>query len=145
MKTAMTRAEREAFLAETHVGLLAVEDPGKGPLTVPVWYAYEPGGVIRFVTSEPSRKVRLLRAAGRAGFCAQQETLPYRFVTVEGPVTISEPDVERDIRAVAIRYLGEKNGKRYLEGFAEVVEEEQVLVTISPESWSSYDSAKMGF
>ena len=31
----MTRAEREAFLADTRVGILAVEQPGRGPLAVP--------------------------------------------------------------------------------------------------------------
>ena len=34
----MTRTEREAFLAETRVGMLSVNEPGRGPLTVPVWY-----------------------------------------------------------------------------------------------------------
>ena len=144
MNTAMTRAEREAFLAETRVGVLAVDDPGKGPLTVPVWYSYEPGGVIRFVTGGPSRKTKLLRAAGRAGFCVQQETLPYRFVSVEGPATISAPDFARDIRAMAVRYLGEAQGNSFVDEYMATIDEEQVLVTITPESWSSYDSAKMG-
>ena len=144
MNTAMSRAEREAFLAETRVGVFAVDDPGKGPLTVPVWYSYEPGGVIRFVTSGPSRKATLLRAAGRAGFCVQQETLPYRFVSVEGPATISAPDFDRDIRAMAVRYLGEAQGNHFVDEYMATIDEEQVLVTITPESWSSYDSAKMG-
>ena len=38
MSFAMTRAEREAFLAETRVGILGVVEPRRGPLTVPVWY-----------------------------------------------------------------------------------------------------------
>jgi len=33
---AMTPDEREAFLAGVHVGVLAVEEAGRGPLTVPV-------------------------------------------------------------------------------------------------------------
>ena len=28
----MTKAEREAFLADVHVGVLAVDEPGRGPL-----------------------------------------------------------------------------------------------------------------
>ena len=51
----MTRAEREAFLAEVHVAVVAIAEEGRAPLAVPVWYAYEPGGEIRFVTGPNSR------------------------------------------------------------------------------------------
>jgi nitroimidazol reductase NimA-like FMN-containing flavoprotein (pyridoxamine 5'-phosphate oxidase superfamily) len=50
MSVAMTPKEREAFLAAVRVGVLAVAEEGRGPLTVPVWYSYEPGGEIRLVT-----------------------------------------------------------------------------------------------
>ena len=44
MSLNMSRAEREEFLAGLHVGVLAVASAGvAGPLTVPVWYTYEPG------------------------------------------------------------------------------------------------------
>ena len=51
MSLSMTAAEREAFLADVHVGVLSVEDPGRGPLTVPVWYAYRAGGTLDVITS----------------------------------------------------------------------------------------------
>jgi nitroimidazol reductase NimA-like FMN-containing flavoprotein (pyridoxamine 5'-phosphate oxidase superfamily) len=44
---AMTKDEREAFLAALHVGVISLEDPGHGPLTVPIWYAYEPAAKCR--------------------------------------------------------------------------------------------------
>jgi len=44
MSLAMSRQEREAFLAALHVGVISIERPGRGPLTVPIWYGYEPGG-----------------------------------------------------------------------------------------------------
>ena len=48
MKTlTMTRSECQAFLAEVHVGILAVAEPGRGPIASPVWYGYTPGGPIR--------------------------------------------------------------------------------------------------
>jgi nitroimidazol reductase NimA-like FMN-containing flavoprotein (pyridoxamine 5'-phosphate oxidase superfamily) len=37
----MTKAEREAFLADVHVAVLAVDEPGRGPMAIPVWYLYE--------------------------------------------------------------------------------------------------------
>jgi nitroimidazol reductase NimA-like FMN-containing flavoprotein (pyridoxamine 5'-phosphate oxidase superfamily) len=47
----MSRAEREEFLAGLHVGVLGVaSDDGGGPLTVPVWYTYQPGGTVNVST-----------------------------------------------------------------------------------------------
>ncbi len=36
MTTAMTREEREAFLADVHIGVLAIPDGDRGPLTIPI-------------------------------------------------------------------------------------------------------------
>jgi PPOX class probable F420-dependent enzyme len=145
MSTAMTREEREAFLAGTHVGLVAVADPEGGPLVVPVWYEYTPREGIRFATGGTSRKTTLLRAAGRAGFCVQTEAPPYRYVSVEGAVSIAPVDYARDIRDMALRYLGEERGSAYLTNFAsEIDASEQVLVTITPERWRTVDYSKIG-
>ena len=57
--TTMSKGEREAFLAETRVAVISVTEEGRGPLTVPVWYHYAPGGVVRFVAGGASRKARL--------------------------------------------------------------------------------------
>ena len=38
MSLAMSRAEREAFLAATRVGIVSIAEEGRGPLAVPVWY-----------------------------------------------------------------------------------------------------------
>ena len=44
----LSRKEREEFLAETHVGVFSVaEDGGRAPLSIPVWYRYEPGSRTR--------------------------------------------------------------------------------------------------
>jgi hypothetical protein len=61
----MTPAEREAFLADVHVGILGVDEP---------------------------------RRAGRFSLGAQSEALPYRYVSVEGPVTVVEDTVDADER-----------------------------------------------
>lgn len=36
MTLTMTREEREAFLAEPHVGVISIPEPDHGPLTVPI-------------------------------------------------------------------------------------------------------------
>jgi nitroimidazol reductase NimA-like FMN-containing flavoprotein (pyridoxamine 5'-phosphate oxidase superfamily) len=145
MTLGMTRAEREAFLAGTHVAIVSVADGVRGPLTVPVWYRYEPGGVVFFVTAKASRKAGLIRTAGRLSLCVQTETPPYLYVTVEGPARLlGEPDREVDVRAIAHRYLGEQMGEMYLTLTAEQhAPGLNVVVRLDPERWITADFRKM--
>lgn len=138
----MTREEREAFLADVHVGVLSVAEAGRGPCTVPVWYSYRPGEAVRITATPTSRKMRLMQAEGRATLCAQTETLPYKYVTVEGRVEIVQTDVKADQRAIAHRYLGEKLGDRYLESKSMDLTHEALLL-LHPERWWSVDFSKM--
>jgi PPOX class probable F420-dependent enzyme len=138
----MSRAEREAFLAGTHVGVLAVAEPGRGPLAVPVWYRYAPGEAVRVTVPGASRKVPLLRAAGRASLCVQRESVPYQYVSVEGPVEVLASDVETDQREMAERYLGPKLGTRYLAATAADPRNE-VLVVLRPARWWSVDFSRL--
>lgn len=139
----MSRAEREAFLAATRVGVVSIAEAGRGPLTVPVWYRYTPGGTLRFVTGATSRKAKLIEAAGRIGFCVQSESPPYQYVSLEGPVTIGTPDREADIRQVALRYLGEQMGEMYLAASA-ADPEPTIVVELRPERWYSVDYSRLG-
>ena len=141
----MTRDEREAFLAGLHVGIVSLAEPARGPLTVPIGNAYEPGGELRFVTDRGSRKGRLLSKGARVSFCVQTETPPYRYVSVEGPVVAIEPaDRERDTRPLAHRYLGKELGDRYIEATAnDHGSGGSVLVRIRPERWLCVDYAKL--
>src|SRR5687768_16419423 len=135
-KLRMSEAEREAFLAEPHVGVLGVERADGPPLTVPIWYGYEPGGDVWMLTDEGSLKGRLLRAAGRASLCAQSEKAPaYAYVSVEGPVTVGAATREH-ARTLAYRYFGPDLGERYL---AATEGAEPVLVTLRPERWFTTD------
>src|SRR5437870_8034013 len=131
----MTRQERESFLADLHVGIISITEEGRGPLTVPIWYSYGPDGEVRVVTGRTSRKAQLLRRAGRFSLCAQTETPPYKYVSVEGPIVAIEPaNLERDRRPLAHRYWGVRTGDRYIERTrAETVE--NVLVRMRPERW----------
>jgi nitroimidazol reductase NimA-like FMN-containing flavoprotein (pyridoxamine 5'-phosphate oxidase superfamily) len=138
----MSKEEREAFLAGVHVGVLSVDDPGHGPLSVPVWYAYEPGGTVDVVTGGQSAKAHRLRAAGRFALCTQTEAPPYAYVSVEGPITAVEDTVSPDERrAMAYRYLGPEFGDLYLEATAEDAAG-SVVFRMSPERWLTTDFTK---
>jgi len=140
MSIRMSREEREAFLADLHIGVVGISCPGRGPIVVPVWYVYEPGGKIAFITGKGSKKAELLRAAGRFTLCVQTEESPYQYVSVEGPIiSIEEPEDDSDLRRIARRYLGETEGDVYVEESEEL---EEVLVRMTPEKWSSADYGK---
>lgn len=140
MSLEMTRDEREEFLADLHVGILSVSDGDSGPLSLPIWYAYEPGGEIRIITDETSRKARLLSAAGRFSLCTQTEDAPYKYVSVEGPITGTRPaDFETDLRPMAQRYLGTDLGNAYAEANTVVG---QIVVTMRPQRWRTCDYTK---
>ena len=136
--TRMSQAEREAFLADLHVGVLAIPSAG-APLTAPIWYDYEPGGEIWVLTGPTSRKGRLLAEGTRVTLVAQQEALPYAYVSVEGTVTaVRAPDAGAT-EHMAIRYLGEEMGKQYAAANAEGT---SVQVSIRPDRWLTVDYAK---
>ena len=139
MALTMTKEEREAFLADIHVAVMSVAEDGHGPLVVPI--SYVPGGEVRIITGRASRKGKLLERAGRFSLCVQTETLPYKYVSVEGPiVAVEAADPERDRRPLARRYLGTELGDRYIENTRAVVG--GVLVRMRPERWLTVDYAK---
>ncbi len=133
----MTKSQREAFLADLHVGIVGItRDGGEAPpLTAPIWYSYEPGGDVLFVFESESEKIKLLRAAGEASLCVQTETMPYQYVTVEGPTVVGEPDDDIE-RSLAYRYLGQEIGDIYLQAIAESV---SLLVRLTPTRWRTVD------
>jgi nitroimidazol reductase NimA-like FMN-containing flavoprotein (pyridoxamine 5'-phosphate oxidase superfamily) len=140
----MTREEREAFLTDVHVGVMAVERPERAPLTVPIWYTYEPEGVVWIVIETGSLKERLLKQAGRFTLCAQSESPPYKFVSVEGPIVAFEPSViERDETSMAERYLGPELGASYIQAIqGDPTNRPGVVVKMRPEKWITSDFAK---
>ena len=145
MSLIMTKQERETFLADVHVGIISISEDGRGPLTVPIWYAYDVGGDLRIMTGRESRKSRLLARAGRFSLCVQTETPPYEYVSVEGAITSTKTaDIERDLRPLARRYLGEKMGDRYVDRYMEETptHSDNVLIRMRPERWLTTDYSK---
>ena len=117
MSTTMTREEREAFLTDVRIGVLSVNNNERAPLSIPIWYIYNPGEDLWVTTGANTRKGKLLRKAKRIGFCVQDETLPYKYVSIEGPITIEErhPDsILEDTRQLAHRYMGVEGGNAYV-------------------------------
>jgi nitroimidazol reductase NimA-like FMN-containing flavoprotein (pyridoxamine 5'-phosphate oxidase superfamily) len=135
----MTAEERQNYLADLHVGVIAVERPGRAPLAVPVWYGYEPGGEVLVWTEEDSVKHKLITAAGRFAITAQDEHPPYKYVTAEGEVVGVDRATDAAVRAIAIRYLGEEVGHQFAdENFSPT----SVVIRMRPTRWLSTDYSK---
>ncbi|MGI5282983.1 pyridoxamine 5'-phosphate oxidase family protein [Nonomuraea polychroma] len=140
MSTRMSVSEREEFLAGTHIGVLSVAH-GRAPLLVPIWYGYAPGGDIRISTPSGTRKLELIRDAGHVGFAAQQEAMPYKYVSIDGVVAGYEPTDPGEYREWSIRYLGPEQGERFFASIQDGLGD-WVTIRIRPERWRTFDFGK---
>ncbi|MFD9974731.1 pyridoxamine 5'-phosphate oxidase family protein [Streptomyces sp. NPDC059017] len=137
---ALSREEREQFLAEPHVAAIAIDsgEEGRAPLSVPIWYQYEPGGDVWILTGRDSRKHRLIGVAGRFTLMVDRLEPTVRYVQVEGPVTSAEPGTEAALRELATRYLPPDKVDGYVE-FALKEHGETVVLRMRPQRWLSSD------
>ncbi|MEU3274579.1 pyridoxamine 5'-phosphate oxidase family protein [Saccharomonospora sp. NPDC006951] len=139
MSFVMTAEERESFLADVHVGVLAVERQGRAPLAVPVWYDVADGDVLVWMERD-TVKDRAITAAGRLSLAVQTETPPYRYVTAEGSVVSNgEPPTREQALAIAGRYLPPDEAEAYV---ATALGERSILVRMRPRYWLSNDQSK---
>ena len=139
MSLVMTAQEREEFLAGVHICVVAVNREGRAPLAVPIWYDYTPGGEVLLWIDRGSVKETVIRAAGRISICAQVEEAPYRYATVEGPVTMDGAPTAEQALAIAGRYLPAEAAAGYVK---EKLGESSLLVRMHPEKWLSTDYSK---
>ncbi|MBF6077328.1 pyridoxamine 5'-phosphate oxidase family protein [Nocardia beijingensis] len=139
----LTVQERQEFLAQPHVAAFSVAaGAGRGPLTVPIWYQYSPGGEAWILTGPQSQKMRYLRETGRFGLMVQQVEPTVRYVSVEGPVTRTTPMTDEMHREMAERYIPAASVDAYLK--AAEAYGEQVAVFLRPEHWLSADLGNVG-
>jgi uncharacterized protein len=136
--TAFTEPQRQEFLAGKHVAVLSVAAAdGRPPASVPIWYAYTPGGNILVNTGATARKTKLIERAGVVTLVVQREEPPYQYVVVEGTVIDTTTPAPLDVReAIAISYLGEEGGRAFVQGMAD---RRGVLFTIRPDRWITAD------
>ncbi len=85
------------------------------PHVAPIWYAVDDDGTIVFNTGESTVKGRNLRRAGWATMSVDDDAAPFSFVTLEGPVTISDDlaEVRRWAAVIAGRYMGADRAEEY--------------------------------
>jgi hypothetical protein len=136
---ALSKDDREAFLAEPHIGALSVSaGVDRGPLTVPIWYQYSPGGELWVLTGTASRKHRLIESAGFFSLMVERLEPTTRYVSVDGPVSRIEPGTDAQLEEVTRRYLSGESADQYL-AFARENLGDHVAIYMTPEHWLSAD------
>jgi Pyridoxamine 5'-phosphate oxidase len=135
----LSERDREVFLAEPHIAALSVSaEDGRGPLTVPIWYQYDPGGEAWVLTEAESWKARLIAATGRFTLMVDRVTPTTRYVSVEGPVTRTVPGTDEQLLEISQRYLPPDQVAAYIK-LASTEFGEQIAIYMRPQRWLSAD------
>ena len=117
------------FVEKPRIARLATVGRDGAPLVTPVWYAFDDGAFL-VLTDAGSQKHRNVERDPRVELCIDDERPPYHTVLVRGRATV-EPARGPEWRlSLAVRYLGEAGGLRYV---TENPPRAEVLLRITPE------------
>lgn len=115
----MSDEERDAFLAGSALGRLAVIDDRGWPYVQPIWFQWEPSeGIFWVIARKKSAWALFMKDNPKVAMTIDDNTPPLRKVSVQGMAElIEEPNVGGQwveiARKMSYRYLGE-HGPDYL-------------------------------
>ena len=113
-----------------YIATLATVGPGGAPHLAPVWFRYEDGAFL-VLTDHGSQKHRNIERDPRVALCIDdRERPPYHTVIVHGLAGVEAPRGPEWRLALAVHYLGEERGRRYVET---TPPGDAVLIRITPE------------
>src|SRR3989304_10124187 len=129
----MSEAEREEFLKQPNVAVLATVGPA-GAHAVPIWYLYE-HGVFLMSTGRGSQKHRDLERNPNVTLVIDRRTLPYYAVMARG-MAEGGPQLSGEERLrMYVRYLGEEMGRAYV---ARGSGDDSVSIRLRPRKFIEY-------
>jgi PPOX class probable F420-dependent enzyme len=129
----MSDAEREEFLKQANVAILATVGPA-GAHAVPIWYLYE-DGVFVMSTGRGSQKHRDLERNPNVTLVVDRRTLPYYAVMARGSVEVGPGLDVATRRRIAGRYLTEAQLEAYM---ARASDGESVSIRLRPRKFIEY-------
>jgi PPOX class probable F420-dependent enzyme len=106
-------------------------------LLSPVWHEYRDGG-FSVCTSTHDIKARHMRNDPRAVFLLAESQPPYRGVELTTQPTFAQDNFHETLLRVAVRYLGEAEGRAYVESASD-----DVVVRFVPGQVRAWDFADM--
>jgi len=136
----LSEVQRESFLEEARVAVLATVRADGAPHAVPVWYEYA-GGKFYIISGRRAAKVRHIRRVSRASLCIDDRTAPYKAVVVWGKAAVSEEGVREMAYRIAERYLGPEEGAKEAETW---LVEPSVIIEVTPQRVTSWDYGQEG-
>ena len=125
------------------IAVLATRYEDGSILLSPVWHEWRDGGFTVVVLANDVKSKHLARDP-RATIIVTENAPPFRAIEVRGEVTVEVPlDLHETTRRLAIRYLGELEGREYAKTNAGVDMERIRLVPGGLRVWDfSEDSAQ---
>ena len=125
--------DREKLFSGPNVAILATVDSKNRPHAMPIWYIYEDEKFV-MTAGKNSQKVKNIQRSCNATIVLDRREPPYHAVMIRGRAEIGPtPDSEWLLR-LAIRYLGEEQGKTYFQGLSDDI----VAITIYPDDVIEY-------
>jgi PPOX class probable F420-dependent enzyme len=103
------------FVQKPRIGRLGSTMRNGAPHVSPVWYTFEDGHFL-VLCERGSQKHRNIERDPRIVFCIDDERPPYHTVLVRGHALIEEAPGREWRTVMAIHYLGDENGRRYIDG-----------------------------
>lgn len=127
--------KQDALLSEPNILVLGTVDSRGRPHATPVWYLYDEGE-IRISVGRGGQKHKNVEGNPNVSVVIDRRTLPYYAVMIQGTAEIGPGFSNEDRWRLAVRYLGEDLGKRYVESTGG---EDSVTLRIVPRKVMEFD------
>ena len=127
--------DREQFLKEANIAVLSTVDAAGRPHGAPVWYLYD-NGVFTISTGRGSQKHRNIERNPEVSLVIDSRTVPYYALMISGRAEIGPPFSPDERLRLAVRYLGEEMGRRYIEMTRG---EDSISLSIQPRKTIEFD------
>jgi PPOX class probable F420-dependent enzyme len=121
--------EITAYLAASHMAVMATINRNGHPHLTPNWYRYD-GQVLTFVTRKDRLKYRNLQRDPRISVCIYDPPAASNYVVISGTATCHDQDIWDEARRIIERYRAPDQVDGYL---ARWKTEPRVLITVTPE------------
>jgi PPOX class probable F420-dependent enzyme len=125
----VNQQEITAYLAASHMAVMATIHRNGHPHLTPNWYRYD-GQVLTFVTRNDRLKYRNLQRDHRISVCIDDAPAASNDVVISGTATCHDQDIWDEARRIIERYRAPDQVDGYL---ARWKTEPRVLITVTPE------------
>ncbi len=129
------QGDRDEFLKQPNIAILATVGRGDRAHAAPIWYLYDDGLFI-MSTGRGSQKHRNVERHPEVTLVVDRRSLPYYAVMAQGRAEIGPRLDDEDRLRMAVRYLGEELGRAYI---AQVSGEDSVTIRLRPRRFIEFD------